>query len=47
VGVLTRDEIEYADADDQAPAYAEGVTIKDACEREMTARVIRKGHIIE
>lgn len=44
---LTRAEIDEADADDQAPEYPEGVTIRQACERELRGRVACKGGVIE
>lgn len=43
---LTRDEIEAADEDDDAPSH-DGLTISQACEYEVTGRVIRKGVEIE
>ena len=44
---LSREELSDADADDRAPAYADGVTIRQACEREMTGRIVRCGVVIE
>jgi hypothetical protein len=43
---LSRAELEKADANDLAPAY-DGVTIAEACERNMAGRVVRRGVRIE